>query len=169
MPPDPIMLYYTFNPGVPPAERPSAWDIEVKMEDTATKNRMAVIVQSSKESAQDLGKLDDEVEFPSPCSADLISSYSHFVLFFQISLLAQSLHNSHTKRVFLQSFADDPAKFIQTWLESQSRDLESVLGSGPSEGATIRAEELRRSDFFRLPWVEEAVAIQEGVRLATKP
>ncbi|KAI9463493.1 BAR-domain-containing protein [Boletus coccyginus] len=139
MPPDPIILYYTFNPGAPLPERPSAWDIEVKMEDTAAKNRMAVIVQSSKESAQDLSKLDDE-----------------------ISLLAQSLHNSHTKRVFLQSFASDPAKFIQTWLESQSRDLESILGSGPSEGATIRAEELRRSDFFRLPWVEEAVAIQEG-------
>lgn len=70
--------------------------------------------------------------------------------------------------MFLESFADDPAKFIQTWLESQSRDLESILGSGPSEGATIRAEELRRSDFFRLPWVEEAVAIQEGMRLASK-
>lgn len=164
MPPDPIILYYTFNPGVAPPERPSAWDIEVKMEDTTVKNRMAVIVQSSKESTQDLSKLDDEVD-PLPFSADLISRQPHF----QISLLAQSLHNSHTKRVFLQSFAEDPAKFIQTWLESQSRDLESVLGSGPSEGATIRAEELRRSDFFRLPWVEEAVAIQEGVRLAAKP
>jgi len=145
MPPDPIILHYILNPGVPPPERSSAWDIDIKMEDTSLKSRMAVIVQSSKESTQDLGKLDDE-----------------------IALLAQSLHNSHTKRVFLQSFADDPAMFIQTWLESQSRDLESVLGSGPSEGATIRTEELRRSDFFRLPWVEEAVAIQEGMRLASK-
>ncbi|KAI6002430.1 SWI/SNF complex 60 kDa subunit [Pisolithus orientalis] len=97
------------------------------------------------DSTQDLSKLDDE-----------------------IALLTQSLHNAHTKRVFLQSFAEDPTKFIQNWLESQSRDLESILGSGPSEGATIRAEELRRSDFFRLPWVEEAVAIQEGMRLSSK-
>lgn len=73
----------------------------------------------------------------------------------KIALLAQSLHNSHLKRTFLQSFADDPAKFIQTWLESQSRDLESVLGAGASEGLTLRQEELRRSEFFRLPWVEE--------------
>ncbi|KIJ64303.1 hypothetical protein HYDPIDRAFT_112289 [Hydnomerulius pinastri MD-312] len=145
MPPDPIVLHYTVNPGVAPPERPSAWDIDIKMEDVNLKSRMAVTVQSSKESLQDLSKLDDE-----------------------IALLAQSLHNSHTKRVFLQSFADDPAKFVQTWLESQSRDLESILGSGPSEGATVRAEELRRSDFFRLPWVEEAVAIQEGMRLASK-
>ncbi|KAG9312916.1 SWI/SNF complex 60 kDa subunit [Chiua virens] len=162
MPPDPIILYYTFNPGVPPPERPTAWDIEVKMEDTTVKNRMAVIVQSSKESVQDLGKLDEEV-----CYSNMLRQFD--LKYSQISLLAQSLHNAHTKRVFLQSFAEDPARFIQTWLESQSRDLESVLGSGPSEGATIRAEELRRSDFFRLPWVEEAVAIQEGMRLASKP
>lgn len=73
----------------------------------------------------------------------------------QIALLAQSLHNSHLKRTFLQSFADDPARFIQTWLESQSRDLETILGSGPTEGMTVRQEELRRSEFFQLPWVEE--------------
>ncbi|EGO02913.1 hypothetical protein SERLA73DRAFT_176377 [Serpula lacrymans var. lacrymans S7.3] len=145
MPPDPVLLHYTLNPTIPPPERPSAWDVEVRVEDTALKNRMAVTVNTSKESLQDLNKLDDE-----------------------IALLAQSLHNSHLKRTFLQSFARDPAEFIQTWLASQSRDLESVLGSGPSEGATIRAEELRRSDFFRLPWVEEAVAVQEGMRLAAK-
>ena len=76
----------------------------------------------------------------------------------QTALLAQSLHNSHLKRTFLQSFADDPAKFIQRWLESQSRDLESILGSGPTEGLTVRQEELRRSEFFQLPWVEEVCA-----------
>lgn len=59
------------------------------------------------------------------------------------------------KRTFLESFAKDPSHFIQTWLESQSRDLESILGNGPMEGLTIRQEELRRSEFFQLPWVEE--------------
>jgi len=59
------------------------------------------------------------------------------------------------KRTFLETFANDPAQFIQTWLESQSRDLECILGSGPSEGQTVRQEELKRSEFFQLPWVEE--------------
>jgi len=59
------------------------------------------------------------------------------------------------KKTFLESFAQDPAQFIQTWLESQSRDLESILGSGPTEGQTVRQEELKRSEFFQLPWVEE--------------
>lgn len=88
----------------------------------------------------------------------LLTRFGHASdLYAEIALLAQSLHNSHLKKTFLESFARDPAKFIQTWLESQSRDLESVLGSGPSEGMTVRQEELKRSEFFRLPWVEEVI------------
>ena len=86
----------------------------------------------------------------------------------QIALHMQSLQNAHLKRTFLQSFAENPQEFIQTWLESQSRDLETILGSGPSDGATVRQDDLRRSEYFRLPWVEEAVAVQEGLRLAAK-
>ncbi|KAF8654747.1 hypothetical protein AX16_003402 [Volvariella volvacea WC 439] len=144
-PPDPVQLHYTINPSVPPLERPSAWDVDVKMEDSALKAKMNVLLQSTKESTQTLAKLDEE-----------------------IARHAQSLHNSYVKRTFLESFANDPAHFIQTWLESQSRDLETILGSGPSEGMTVRQEELRRSEFFQLPWVEEAVAVQEGMRLAAK-
>ena len=86
----------------------------------------------------------------------------------QITLHVQSLNNSHLKRTFLRSFADNPQAFIQTWLESQSRDLETILGSGPNDGTALRQDDLRRSEFFRLPWVEEAVAVQEGLRLAAK-
>ncbi|KAF9040092.1 SWI/SNF complex protein [Panaeolus papilionaceus] len=143
--PEPIVLHYLLNPGLPPPERPVAYDVEVKMEDTALKGKMMVTINASKESAASLAKLDEE-----------------------IALLAQSLQNSYMKKTFLESFAKDPAQFIQTWLESQSRDLENILGSGPTEGMTIRQEELKRSEFFQLPWVEEAVAIQEGARLAAK-
>jgi hypothetical protein len=72
------------------------------------------------------------------------------------------------KKTFLDAFADDPAGFVNRWLESQSRDLETVLAAGPSEGLAVREEELKRSEFFRLPWVEEAVAVQEGIRLANR-
>ncbi|KAI0776606.1 SWI/SNF complex 60 kDa subunit [Trametes elegans] len=146
MPPDPIILHYTINPSVPPPEKPSAWDVEVKVDDSHLKSRMQhVVVSMAQDSARDLTKLDEE-----------------------IALHIQSLNNAHMKRTFLRAFADDPRRFIQTWLASQSRDLESVLASGPSEGATIRQEDLKRTEFFRLPWVEEAVAIQEGMRLAAK-
>ncbi|KAI0632673.1 SWI/SNF complex 60 kDa subunit [Trametes polyzona] len=146
MPSDPIVLHYTLNPSVPPPEKPSAWDVEVKVDDANLKGRMQhVVVSMAQDSARDLTKLDEE-----------------------IALHIQSLNNAHMKRTFLRAFADDPRGFIQTWLASQSRDLESVLASGASEGATVRQEDLKRTEFFRLPWVEEAVAIQEGMRLAAK-
>lgn len=61
--PEPIVLQYTLNPTVPPPERPSAWDAEIKMEDTTLKNKMAVVVNPSKESVESLTKLDEEVRF----------------------------------------------------------------------------------------------------------
>ncbi|KIP06774.1 hypothetical protein PHLGIDRAFT_106629 [Phlebiopsis gigantea 11061_1 CR5-6] len=143
---DPIVLHYTINPSVPPPEKPVAYDIDVKVDDTAMKSRMShVAVTMSPETLKELSRVDDE-----------------------IALHMQSLQNAHLKRTFLQSFADNPQEFIQTWLESQSRDLETVLGSGASDGATLRQDDLRRSEYFRLPWVEEAVAIQEGLRNAAK-
>jgi SWI/SNF-related matrix-associated actin-dependent regulator of chromatin subfamily D len=145
-PPNPVVIYYTVNPSVPPPERPAAWDIELKLEDVALKSKMqSVTLNASRDTLREMTKLDDE-----------------------IATLAQSLQSSVLKRQFLQSFAEDPSSFIQTWLASQSRDLESILGSGPSEGATIRKEDLSRSEFFRMPWVEEAVAIWDGMRVANK-
>jgi SWI/SNF-related matrix-associated actin-dependent regulator of chromatin subfamily D len=43
-----------------------------------------------------------------------------------------------------------------------------VLGSGISDGATVRLEDLKRSEFFKLPWVEEMVALHHGFELAQK-
>jgi SWI/SNF-related matrix-associated actin-dependent regulator of chromatin subfamily D len=145
MSPEPIVLHYSIDPSVPPPERPTAWDVEIRTEDVSLKQKMTAMLTNTKESVAELAKLDE-----------------------QISMLSQSLHNAHLKRTFLTSFAEDPAKFIQQWLESQSRDLETVLGCGPSDGATLRTEDLRRSEYFRLPWVEEAIAIQEGLRISSR-
>lgn len=59
--PEPIVLHYLLNPGLPPPERPVAYDVEVKMEDTALKGKMMVTINASKESAASLAKLDEEV------------------------------------------------------------------------------------------------------------
>ncbi|PAV15930.1 SWI SNF complex 60 kDa subunit [Pyrrhoderma noxium] len=143
---DPIVLNYHIRPNELPPTTPQAWDVEVKVEDTSVKSRMnQVILNTSPETAREVAKSDEEA-----------------------SILAQQIQNSLLKRTFLESFADDPADFINKWLASQSRDLESVLAAGPSEGLSVREEELKRSEFFRLPWVEEAVAVQEGLRLAAR-
>ncbi|TFK97535.1 SWI/SNF complex 60 kDa subunit [Pterulicium gracile] len=143
-PPDPILLHYTIDPSLPPSEKPVAWDVEIRTEDVSLRQKISTVLNHTKESGEELGRLDE-----------------------QIAIHAQSLSNAHLKRTFLTSFADDPSTFIQTWLESQSRDLETVLGCGPNDGATLRMEDLRRSEYFRLPWVEEAIAVQEGMRVGS--
>lgn len=59
--PDPLVLWYNLNPAAPPPERPQAWDVEVKMEDSMLKHRMTTMLQSTKENAVALSKLDEEV------------------------------------------------------------------------------------------------------------
>lgn len=62
-PPEPIVLRYSFDPSVSPpeSERPSAWDVEIKMEDAALKSRMGVMLHMNKDSTVALGKMDEEV------------------------------------------------------------------------------------------------------------
>jgi SWI/SNF-related matrix-associated actin-dependent regulator of chromatin subfamily D len=82
--PDPIVLHYNLNPAVPPPDRPSAWDVELKIEDSALKNRMAVTVNTSKESAQALLKLDEEVCFFNPSRVGQTRfAYHNSFLFFE--------------------------------------------------------------------------------------
>ncbi|THH03849.1 hypothetical protein EW145_g5959 [Phellinidium pouzarii] len=146
LPPDPVLLHYHIKPNEPSPASPQTWDIEIKMEDTSLKSRMnQVILNISSETARDISKYDEET-----------------------ALLAQQIQNAQIKRAFLNAFATEPADFLNKWLTSQSRDLESVLAAGPSEGLTIREEELKRSEFFKLSWVEEAVAVQEGLRMASR-
>ncbi|KZV74852.1 SWI/SNF complex subunit [Peniophora sp. CONT] len=141
---DPIKLHYTLDPTSPPSDKPQAWDIQIKVDDLALKAKMAgVTVNASPQATAELSKLDEE-----------------------IAIQVQSMHASVLKRDFLSAFAEDPAGFVQRWVASQARDLETVMGSGPTDGATLRREDLQRSEYFRLPWVEEAVAVWEGMRLA---
>lgn len=67
----------------------------------------------------------------------------------QIGLAAQSIRNSKVKLDFLNAFIEDPRSVVKTWLESQSHDLDIILGN--EQG--IREEDLKNSEFFSLPWV----------------
>lgn len=71
MPPDPVILHYTLNPAIPPPEKPGAWDVEVKLDDSTLKGRMNhAVVQLATETARELSKLDEEVRRGSctPCA-----------------------------------------------------------------------------------------------------
>lgn len=89
------------------------------------------------------------------------------------------------KREFCKSYAANPQQFIQRWISSQARDLDVILGMScgcclpgshrlgqggmagtgnakPQVG--LGDEDLRRSEFFRLAWVREAIGVYEGSR-----
>jgi SWI/SNF-related matrix-associated actin-dependent regulator of chromatin subfamily D len=59
---DPVILHYTLDPTAPPPEKPLAYDIEIKVDDVATKSRMNhAAVNMTSESVKELAKIDDEV------------------------------------------------------------------------------------------------------------
>ncbi|KAH7096157.1 SWI/SNF complex 60 kDa subunit [Auriculariales sp. MPI-PUGE-AT-0066] len=139
--PDPLELRYTVNVSAEaPAGSMTAFDVDIETEDIALREKQkAVVFNQSPESLKAIQEIDDEV-----------------------AQVAQMVRNAKEKRDFLLQFAEDPVKFVDRWLASQSRDLEVVLGNEHG----VKEEDMRRSDFFRLPWVEEAAAVQDGLRLA---
>jgi SWI/SNF-related matrix-associated actin-dependent regulator of chromatin subfamily D len=66
--PDPIILHYQIDPSVPPPDRYSAWDVEIKTEDASLKGRMSAMVHASKENSMALAKMDEEVQSHPTCS-----------------------------------------------------------------------------------------------------
>ncbi|KAI4387701.1 hypothetical protein MLD38_000113 [Melastoma candidum] len=64
----------------------------------------------------------------------------------------RKIHEHRKRRAFFLGFSQSPVEFIDSLIESQSKDLKLVAGE-----AGRNAEKERRSDFFNQPWVEDAV------------
>ncbi len=61
--------------------------------------------------------------------------------------------------------------FIQNWLAAQARDLDEMLGyqiGVAGNGASVREEDLKRSDLFSLPWVNEAITVHGAMRMESE-
>lgn len=102
---------------------------------------------------------DIEVEVTDPLQHKMVAWTSHHGFQREISTLEQQLmaiihriHSHRLKREFMLAFANDPVHFIQRWLDSQSRDLEVLLGDHQ-----VNLEAQRRVEFYQQPWVAEAI------------
>ncbi|OAL73828.1 hypothetical protein A7D00_1856 [Trichophyton violaceum] len=62
----------------------------------------------------------------------------------QVALAIQALHHSKAKHSFYTAMSKDPANFMKRWINSQKRDLETVLGETPRPGQGERGMEFRR-------------------------
>lgn len=73
---------------------------------------------------------------------------------------------------FTDSGSASPYAFIHNWLAAQARDLDQMLGfqigAPGTNGGSVREEDLRRSDLFTLPWVDEGIAVYEAQRAQEK-
>lgn len=125
--PDPVVIEYLIRVDKPFHASSKVYDVEVELE-SAVRQKMMHIV-SSTQSQKEIMAHDEK-----------------------IVQCVQSINNSKIKRDFLSQFSKEPVEFINKWIASQARDLEVILGENK-----MNLEELRKSDFYKQPWVKEAV------------
>ncbi|ORY34769.1 putative chromatin remodeling-related protein [Naematelia encephala] len=144
--PQPVVIPYTIRVDQDFNLHDKCFDIPIEIDDPL-KSKMAYIVQSFEgEEGREIVKLEDKVG--------------------ELAYFARDLKQ---KRDFLEAFAAEPYTFIQNWLAAQARDLDQMLGfqigvAGPN-GGSVREEDLRRSDVFQMPWVDEAITVHESTRM----
>ncbi|KAL7425133.1 SWI/SNF and RSC complex subunit Ssr3 [Cryptotrichosporon argae] len=147
--PDPVVIPYEIRVDQDFNFHHQCYDIPVDLEDPL-KSKMAQIV-ASYEGADgvEVVKLEEKV-----------------------GELAYLSHDLKQKRDFLDSFAANPQAFIENWLAAQARDLDQMLGYQIGlpgvNGGNVREEDLRRSDLFSLPWVDEALGVMEAQRVGSE-
>ncbi|KAJ3090497.1 SWI SNF, matrix associated, actin dependent regulator of chromatin, sub d, member 1 [Quaeritorhiza haematococci] len=128
LPPDPVIMDFTIRVDKEYHIGQYAYDIEVEVDDPVRQQLQSAITENPN-LQREITMLDDK-----------------------IVALVHAINESKLKRDFMLSFAKDPVGFINSWVASQSRDLELILGD-----MRVNMEETRRSDFFKQPWVQEAV------------
>jgi SWI/SNF-related matrix-associated actin-dependent regulator of chromatin subfamily D len=52
----------------------------------------------------------------------------------QVALIIQALTHSRAKHSFFTALSKDPATFVRRWINSQRRDLETILGEATRGG-----------------------------------
>lgn len=100
---------------------PTIYDIQVAVEDPLRAKMMALL-QNPQYTAgmRQIANLDD-----------------------QVALIVQALTHSRARHSFFTALSKDPANFVKRWVNSQRRDLETIMGDINSGGDT-NGPEFRR-------------------------
>ncbi|KAL4871774.1 hypothetical protein BDV12DRAFT_183599 [Aspergillus spectabilis] len=111
---DPIKLPYTIrvDEDFHKEPTPTVYDIQVAVEDPL-RSKMLALTQNPQYTAgmRQITQLDD-----------------------QVALIIQCLTHSRAKHSFFTALSKDPATFVRRWINSQRRDLETILGEAPRGG-----------------------------------
>jgi hypothetical protein len=149
----------------------SAYDIDVEV-DNPTKARLALAYRNlsgQDHSLKDIVTLDELVRLFFFFFSICIRAESLFLtrFFDKIAREAGSIRGAKLRRDFLAAFADSPVDFLRSWLDSQARDLDLVLGGDRASLATSagddvwRNEERRKAAFYTGDWVKDSVNVHQ--------
>lgn len=125
-PVEPIKLPYTIrvDEDFHKDPTPTIYDIQVAVEDPLRAKMMALIQnQQYAAGMQKISLLDD-----------------------QVALIVQALTHSRARHSFFTALSKDPANFVKRWVNSQRRDLETIMGDITSGGDTNGPEFRRGGD-----------------------
>ncbi|PYH41494.1 PCI-domain-containing protein [Aspergillus saccharolyticus JOP 1030-1] len=111
---DPIKLPYTIRVDADYHNdpTPTVYDIQVALEDPL-RSKMIALTQNPQYTAamRQISTLDD-----------------------QVALIVQALTHSRARHSFFTALSKDPATFLRRWVNSQRRDLETILGEATRGG-----------------------------------
>ncbi|KAJ5736801.1 uncharacterized protein N7483_001926 [Penicillium malachiteum] len=143
---DPIKLPYTIrvDEDFHKDPTPTIYDIQVAVEDPLRAKMMALMQNPQYTTGmRQISALDD-----------------------QVALIVQALTHSRARHSFFTSLSNDPANFVNRWVSSQRRDLETILGDVNTGGDASGAEFRRGGDAS----VWDSTVAREAVRyMLAKP
>ncbi|KAK9686982.1 SWI/SNF and RSC complex subunit Ssr3 [Basidiobolus ranarum] len=125
---DPIIIEYTIRIDQPEFRPNQAYDIQVDVPDEYRAKLENML--SNTESQKEIVALDEK-----------------------IVQCVHALHNANIKRDFFFGFSSKPTEFFESWIGSQTKDLETILGDSYS----LELDDPRKTDLFSKPWINEAV------------
>ncbi|KAI9015145.1 hypothetical protein BC832DRAFT_603883 [Gaertneriomyces semiglobifer] len=127
-PPDPIVLEYEIRTDKEYHVSPVAWDVDVEVPNPMRERLEASLVVNP-QILRDIGNCDT-----------------------RISSIIQAINQTSLRRDFMNSFATDAIGFLNQWMASQTRDLETILGE-----SRLNSEEVRRAGWWEQEGVREAI------------
>jgi SWI/SNF-related matrix-associated actin-dependent regulator of chromatin subfamily D len=124
--PDPIIIHHHINPEIPEGRRAVCYDIDVEVDDPLKGKMQSFLMSSANQ--QEVASLDQKV-----------------------LETVEQINSIKLQREFYLGFSQNPQKFINDWLASQSRDLKLMSGKGGNK------EVERRASYYREKWTTDGV------------
>lgn len=87
----------------------------------------------------------------------------------QLARIVQGVSVSKAKHTFFKSMAEDPANFVRSWLSSQKRDMDVIMGESTRGGSEAIASDEWRKGGKDSVWTTQNARESVNVLLSKQP